>query len=285
MKVLRGVALALSLMSLMVWYAGCGGNIFSGLESGKRLTEALTAIEQGDYTTAKQIYEDVLKSDPNNVTALIGHAKATVGEVGMEAGSVVATVVDQAKEVADVREEAWKLWDAVTDELRKSVEQTVPQEQQNQKIVENMLTAAQDLERAKQAGATDDDTQLLTGVVKGLAAVSTLLLVFDNDNDGAIENEELDEATAWQDWTEIVSYTDPITGETVSDEARNIIVENAQDAINSIKNVLDPNDPDDKDVLDSLDELSNRLQELRGLTEEQVQELVQKLKDLIKPQA
>lgn len=281
MKALRGVALVLSSMPLVLWFAGCGGNVFSWLESGKRSNDAKAALEQGNYNTAMQIYQDILKGNPNDIDALIGYAKASVGSIGVEAGQTIATIVEEAEDVENVRDAAWDLWSAVNADIRDTVGQAVPQEQQNQRIVEVLLAAARAVKRAIDSGADDDDTQLLYGVISGLASVSALIYAFDADNNGTIDEDELNPDTAWDNWTRPISFRDPVTGEQVTDEARNIIVGHAEAGITAVQRVLRPDDPEDRDVLDSLDELRKRLQEVYGLTEEQVEELIQKLRDLL----
>ena len=98
----------LSLILLGVIFAGCtkNNNIFSwahkrsGTPASTEvlMADATSALSDGDYNKALELFEALLEKDPDNAEAIYGYAQALFKDAGVDLASLISSAFASASE-------------------------------------------------------------------------------------------------------------------------------------------------------------------------------------------
>lgn len=246
MMIWERVKVFLALSVCLIFFSGCAGNLFESMDSvgsdpGTKLELANTALDQGNYTQAKEEAQAILNDSTATAQhndAHIVHAQALLGEEGFNAPDIMSKVLGA--------EEAANDFDTLYDVLPDADYQIVGD-------------AAEELQEAlasqKDAGLTPDpNLQLTTGVASGVAAVLEVMNTFDTNGDGMLDN---------TDGAISALSTDP----TAWDNIKVGVVDNATEAVNNLTAALGSSDNESiQDLIDNASTIKTDLNNLLTLS-------------------
>ena len=249
MMIWERVKVFLALGVCLIFFSGCAGNLFKGMDSvgsdpGTKLELANRALDQGNYTQAKEEANAIIKAGteagvtPEQLNnAHIVHAQALLGEAGFNAPGIMSKVLKAAD---DPEANDFKALDALPANADLGKVKDAAKELQE-------ALAAQDVD------SRDPNLQLTTGVASGVAAVLEVMRTFDTNGDGALEAGEVDS----------VLTTNPTTWDNIEVG----VVDNATEAVDNLTAALGSSDNESiRDLISNADTIKTDLNSLLDLT-------------------
>lgn len=248
MMIWERVKVFLALGVCLIFFSGCAGNLFEGMDSvgsdpGTKLEVAKTALDQGNYTQAKNEAQAIL-DDPTATAqhndAHIVHAQALLGEEGFNAPDIMSNVLKAVDEEAN----DFKALDVLPADA-------------NLEIVKDAAEELQDALADQDEDSRDPNLQLTTGVASGVAAVLEVMNTFDTNEDGTLEVDEVnsvlsDDPNAWTD----------ISG---SADIKGSVRYNAAAAVSNLEDALGDSDNESiGDLMENADDILEALNTCDG---------------------
>lgn len=249
MMIWERVKVFLALSVCLIFFSGCAGNLFESMDSvgsdpGTKLKVAKMALDQGNYTQAKNEAQAIL-DDPTATAqhndAHIVHAQALLGEAGVNATSIVSSILET--EGSDFTRVYNSLPEINLEQLKAGTKE----------LNEEVTT-------------TDPDVQLTTGVANGLSAVFTVMDTFNVSGDSELTSADFADGQQY-------AYVDPGTGDektgdlsTAWGDLGTSVTANIDNAITNLDTAMGSKTEDEQIFIDNMREIQTRIDDVNLAT-------------------